>query len=146
MIRGLALLVLALLSVEPAFAQSQWTLAPTKCGARPCGAPIEVRCEGDGKRQAIVVVPWSRTDLPARVMAGTLTRLTFSNGAYRSSLYGFPRMRVRDKQEEAVFDLNSFNDGALLTLLRSSENFRVSGDYGSYKVNGFGTQAPTCLR
>lgn len=118
-----------------AFAQSHHDQIPAaRCGRITCGVPIDVSCSNQGDRLTTVVVPWSRKDLPSSVMAGTLTRLTFSTGPYRSSLYGWPRLRTRHGKTEAVFDLDNGTNGTLFSLLRTSRDVRVSGDYGSYLV------------
>ena len=115
-----------------------------RCGRLVCGAPIDVVCHAQGGRTATVVVPWSRADLPSSVLAGTLTRLTFSSGQYRSSLYGSPRLRTRHGRSEAVFDIGPWFDGALFALLQTSSDVRVSGDYGSYRVERRKGQADPC--
>lgn len=123
------------------FALPQWasahghqsTIPAAPCGGRVCGPAIDVVCHSHGGI-ATVVVPWSRSDLPSTVMAGTLTRLTFSSGPYRSSLYGTPHVRTRRAKAEAVFDLDVSASHVLVSLLHTSNDVRVSGDYGSYRV------------
>lgn len=115
-----------------------------RCGRLVCGAPIDIVCHAQGERTATIVVPWSRADLPSSVMAGRLTRLTLSSGQYRSSLYGTPRLRARHGRTEAVFDIGPWFDGALFSLLQTSSDVRVSGDFGSYRVERRKDQTDPC--
>lgn len=144
--RSALLLCLALLALpSQASADVRDVQIPAaRCGRLVCGAPIDVVCEDNGWRSAVVVVPWSRVDLPPSVMAGSLVRLTFSSGQYRSSLYGSPRLRVRNGKTEAVFDVGPWASGNLFGLLATSLDVRVSGDYGAYRVERPRGKADPC--